>query len=205
MGAKFSLKSSAPSGWNILFYRSKLCVLGDLRDIDDFFLVIYHNLLSHRVQRLVSGILINCKVQEREQFKHLTRGGGQHSRNESTSSGRGWWEGRTNSRTRSPVARVTDGPGSQHIYLASHVLQESAGLQIPRAVYSAVAKMWDTQFLTSARGTSPVMQIQGLSRGKAAREAREGTEVVIQSILPSLRRRFCELVMLFLFPFQWAK
>lgn len=42
----------------------------------------------------------------------------------------------------------------------------------------------------------------GLSLGKAATEAREGTEVILR-ILPSLRRRGYELVMLFLFPFQW--
>lgn len=36
----------------------------------------------------------------------------------------------------------------------------------------------DTQFLTSARGRSPVVQIQGLSLGKAATEAKEETEVV---------------------------
>lgn len=86
-----------------LFYRSKLHTLGNLGDIDDFFLVSYHNLLSHWAQGLVSGVLINHKVREREQFKLLTRWGGQHSRNESTSSRR-WVAGKGTSRTRSLVA-----------------------------------------------------------------------------------------------------
>lgn len=87
-------------------------------------------------------VLINHKVREREQFMHLTRWGGQHSRNESTNSRRGWWEGRTLLRTRPRLPELQMAQAHK-IYLASQMLQESAVLQTPReGVYSTVAKMW---------------------------------------------------------------
>lgn len=148
----------------------------------------YHNLLSACVQGLVSRVLINHKMWEREQFKHLTRWGGQQSRNGNSSSRRGWWEGRT---LLGLVATVRDGPASQPIYLASQMDQESAGLQTPRErVYSPVAKMWKVRHPIShmcKRKVSSHADLGFIFR-KSCHRSHGGNRSNLKH-LPSLRKR----------------
>lgn len=102
---------------------------------------------------------------------------GQHSRNEATSSRRGWREGRT---------LLGPGPWLPELQMSRltmnlHSFPNAAGecsATNPkgRSLFSICQNDKDTQSLTSARGRSPVMQIQSLSLGNAATEAREGRE-----------------------------
>lgn len=168
---------------NILFYRSKLWFLEDLGDID-FFLETYHSLLSHCVWVLVSAVLINHKVWEREQFEDLARWAGSTLQKWNHQLEKRLEGGKDSSRTRSLVARVAD----VQAHNASTQLPKSCGRVLcykPQGK-EFIQHLWkcegqDSQSLTSARGRSPVMQIQGLSLENATREAREGREGVTKA------------------------
>lgn len=88
------------------------------------------------------------------------------------------------------VAGVRDGPGS-HLSCpnaAGALCCRSQGKEcIPQLPKRGKG---DTQFLTAESGRSPVMRVQGASLGKAATEAREGTEEVTKKHFTLLRRVF---------------
>lgn len=153
----------------------KALFLEGLGDID-FFLETYLSLLSHWVWRLVSGVLIN-KVWETEQFEDLLRWTGSTFQKWNHQLEKRLEGGKDTSRSRSLVARVTN------------VQAHNASTQLPQCYggrvlcYKPQGKEFiqhlpkcegqDIQSRMSARGGSPVMQMQGLSLGKAATEARE--------------------------------
>lgn len=127
---------------------------------------------------LVSGVLINNKVWEREQFEDLIRWAGSTLQKWNHQLKKRLEGGKDTSRTRALAASYRC-PGSQCIYTASQLLWENAVLQTPReGVCSASAKMW--------RARHPVSHIckrnfQGLSLGNAATEARQGRQGVTKT------------------------
>lgn len=163
------------------FIDKSFVFLEDLGDFDDFFLETYHSLLSHCVWRLVSGVLINNKVWEKEQFEDLIRWAGSTLQKWNHQLKKRLEGGKDTSRTRSLVARVTDvqahNPSTQLPKCCRGVLcYKPQGKELIQ--HLPKCEQEDTQSLTSARGQSPVMQIQGLSLRNAATEAREGREGV---------------------------
>lgn len=166
-------KKSASWGWYLLFYRSKPCVLGDLVDVDDFFLVTYYNWCGEWDIDKPQGVREGT-VQASHQMRGSTLKKWKHQLKRLVG-------GKGTPRTRSLVASYRRHGLTMHLLSfpkaagecwATNPNGRSLILQLQKC------EKQDTRFLTSARGRSPVVQIQGLSLGKAATEAKEETEVV---------------------------
>lgn len=151
---------------------------------------------------LVSGVLINNKVWEREQFEDLTRRAGSTLQKWNHQLEKRLEGGKGTSRTRALAASYrcpAHNASTQLPKCCGRVLcYKPQGKEFVQ--HLAKCEEQDTQSLTSARG----MQTQGLSLGNAATEARQGRQGN-EKILGTLRWRVYQLVMLFLFPFQWSK
>lgn len=167
-------KRSASWGWYLLFYRSNPCVLGDLGDVDDFFLVTYHNWCGEWDIDKPQGVRQGT-VQASHQMRGSTLKKWKHRLKRLVG-------GKDASRTRSLVASYRRPSLTTHLLSFPNAAGECCATNPKgRSLILQLQKCekQDTQFLTSARGRSPVTQIHGLSLGKAATEAKEETEVVI--------------------------